>query len=116
LSDLSRDNSIVSRDEKGVLREGITGARVMIFSCSAYRSMCDALFDQFQSGAGIILYRMGEGYARKLIEALPKLGMSADDLIQGLKSLGFLAGWENFRLKLPDLKALPVPSSRAHSS
>ncbi|MDA4111571.1 MAG: hypothetical protein OK439_03470 [Thaumarchaeota archaeon] len=100
MSDLSRENNLVLRDETGVLRESITGARVMIFSCSAYRSMCDALFDQFQSGAGIILYRMGEGYGRKLIQALPKLGMSADDMMQGLKSLGFLAGWGKFQLEV----------------
>ncbi|MDA4130608.1 MAG: hypothetical protein OK457_07540, partial [Thaumarchaeota archaeon] len=81
-------------------RETVTGARVMIFSCSAYRSMCDALFDQFQSGAGIILYRMGEGYAAKLIEALPKLGVSPDDIGQALKSLGFLAGWGKFQFEL----------------
>ena len=62
--------------------------------------MCDALFDQFQSGAGIILYRMGEGYATKLIEAFPRLGMSSADVVQGLKSLGFLAGWGKFHFEL----------------
>ena len=64
--------------------------------------MCDALFEQFQSGAGVILYRMGEGYARKLVEALPRLGISPEEVLQGLKRLGFMAGWGKFQFLVND--------------
>jgi predicted hydrocarbon binding protein len=88
------------RDSDGVLRESMASARVMIMSCSAYRSMCDALFDQFQSGAGVILYRMGEGYAQKLVGAIPKLGMSTEEAIKAFQHLAYLAGWGKLKLRI----------------
>ncbi|MHB8567160.1 MAG: V4R domain-containing protein [Nitrososphaerales archaeon] len=89
-----------------VLRDSITSARVILMSCSAYRSMCEALFDQFQSGAGVILYRMGEGYAKKLLGAVPKLGVERDVIIGGFERLSYLAGWGKLNLRLKkDLSA-----------
>jgi predicted hydrocarbon binding protein len=55
--------------------------------------MCDALYDQFQSGAGIILYRMGEGYGNKLVKSLAKLDLSQEEKIQAFEKLAHLAGW-----------------------
>lgn len=51
---------IVSEDE-GTLREMVTNSRIILFSCPAYRSMCDSLYEQFKSRSGVILFRMGQG-------------------------------------------------------
>ena len=64
MSLFTEDPSKFLTSENGVLRESLTQARVMLFGCSAYPSMCDALYEQFHSGAGVILYRMGEGYGQ----------------------------------------------------
>ncbi|HZW57406.1 MAG TPA: V4R domain-containing protein [Nitrososphaerales archaeon] len=64
--------------------------------------MCDALYDQFQSGAGVILYRMGEGYARKLLGAVPKLGLNTQAVIQGFERLAFLCGWVKLKFRTID--------------
>lgn len=95
------DSELLSRDNI-VLRETITNSRVIIMSCSAYRSMCDALFDQFKSGAGVILYRMGEGYSKKLFGAVPKLGMTNEEVISGFERLAYLAGWGKINLQMID--------------
>lgn len=85
-----------------MLRDNITDARVVVISCAAYRSMCDALFEQFQSGAAVILYRMGEGYARKTFGAFSKIGLGRDDILQGLERLSYMAGWGKMRFHLVD--------------
>lgn len=85
-----------------VLRDTVTESRVVILSCSAYRSMCDELYDRFQSGAGVILYKMGEGYARKMTAALPKLGMNVQDLMTALERLSYMAGWGNMKVRVID--------------
>ena len=64
--------------------------------------MCDELYNQFQSGAGVILYRMGEGYATKMFAAFPKLGSSTDDLLKGLERLSYLAGWGKIKVRVLD--------------
>lgn len=102
LSEQKRDSSSLVNRDNIVLRESITNARVILFSCSAYRSMCDALYDQFQSGAGVILYRMGEGYAKKLLGAIPKLGLNRDEVIEGFEQLSFLAGWGKLNLRIKE--------------
>ena len=91
--------SLLNRNENGILRENFTNARVMVWSCSAYRSMCDALYEQFQSGASVILYRMGEGYARKLVKGIPRLGSSRDEVIESLEKLASLSGWGMMKIK-----------------
>jgi predicted hydrocarbon binding protein len=90
---ISEAEGLLHRDADGVLRENIGNHRVFIFSCSAYRSMCEALYDQFQSGAGIILYRMGEGYGKKLVKGVPQLGLSSEEMIEAFSKLSHLAGW-----------------------
>jgi predicted hydrocarbon binding protein len=100
LADLARDDFLVARDETGVLRDRVTNARVLVLSTSAYRTMCDELFEQFQSGAGVILYRMGEGYARDLTNLLPKLGATPEEVLRGLKRLGYLGGWGKFNFEV----------------
>ena len=102
--EFSEDVGLVHRDEKGVLRDNFSNHRVIIFSCSAYRSMCDALYDQFQSGAAIILYRMGEGYGRKLVQGVPQLGLSRDEMIEAFEKLAHLAGWGKLSVKITDEK------------
>ncbi|SRR5579875_622893 len=97
----SEASGLLTRDNL-VLRDTVTSARVIVMSCSAYRSMCDALFDQFQSGAGVILYRMGEGYSRKLLGAVPKLGVDREQIIKGFERLSYLAGWGKLNLRLRD--------------
>src|ERR1700730_185524 len=92
------------REDRGVLREFLTNSRVMLFGCSAYRSMCDALYEQFQSGAGVILYRMGEGYGRKVAAAIPISEMSREDAIKVFQKLALLAGWGNVKIKILDEK------------
>jgi predicted hydrocarbon binding protein len=62
--------------------------------------MCDELFEQFQSGASVILYRMGEGYAKKVSEAFPKLGLSPEEVMLAVKRLGYIAGWGKFQFDL----------------
>ena len=76
----------------------------MLFGCSAYRSMCDALYEQFQSGAGVILYRMGEGYGRKVAVAIPITEISREDAIKVFQKLALLAGWGNIKIKILDEK------------
>jgi predicted hydrocarbon binding protein len=98
-------SAFLTQEHDGILRENMTRARIMLFSCSAYRSMCDSLFEQFQSGAGIILYRMGQGYARKLGEGISKLELSQDDAIKAYQKLSYLAGWGNVKLKVEDEKS-----------
>jgi predicted hydrocarbon binding protein len=70
--------------------------------------MCDALYDQFQSGAAIILYRMGEGYGRKLVMGLPQLGLSRDEMIQTFQKLAHLAGLGKLSIKTIDQKNAEV--------
>jgi predicted hydrocarbon binding protein len=100
----SGDEAIIHRDEKGILRENFSNRRVIIFSCSAYRSMCDALYEQFQSGAGIILYRMGEGYGSKLVRGLSGLDLSEEEKIQAFEKLAHLAGWGKLAIKVDEDK------------
>src|ERR1700719_1028544 len=92
------------REDHGVLREFLTNSRVMLFGCSAYRSMCDGLYEQFQSGAGVILYRMGEGYGRKVASSIPIADMSREDAIKVFQKLALLAGWGNIKIKILDEK------------
>jgi len=103
---INEDQAGFLREERGVLRESVTNARVMIFSCSAYRSMCDALYDQFLSGASVILYRAGEGYAKKLLSAVPKLGLGREETIKTLQHIAYLSGWGNMKLRSLDQKTL----------
>jgi len=84
------DLGLLHRGENGVLRDNFSNRRIIIFSCSAYRSMCDSLYDQFQSGAGVILYRMGEGYGRKLVKGFPQLGLSREEMVDALCKLSHL--------------------------
>ena len=88
----------------GVLRESITNSRIVIFGCAAYRSMCDSLFEQFQSGSSVILYRMGQGYARKLVETVSKLNLQQEEAIKVYEKLSYLAGWGNVKIKTIDEK------------
>ncbi len=90
--------------ENGVLRESLTHARVMLFSCSAYRSMCDALYEQFQSGAGVILYRMGEGYGRKVASTVPMGDMTREEAVKVFQRVALLAGWGNIKIQIVDEK------------
>jgi predicted hydrocarbon binding protein len=91
-------------ENKGVLRESVTNSRIMIFSCAAYRSMCNSLFDQFQSGWGIILYRMGQGYAEKLVEGISELNLSREEAIEMYQGLAWFAGWGDVKIKIEDEK------------
>jgi predicted hydrocarbon binding protein len=100
----SEDVGLLHRDEKGVLRDNFSNRRVIIFSCSAYRSMCDALYDQFQSGAAVILYRMGEGYGRKLVKGVPQLGLSREEMIEAFEKLAHSAGWGKISIKITEEK------------
>ncbi|MHB8565520.1 MAG: V4R domain-containing protein [Nitrososphaerales archaeon] len=93
---------LISRDGKDLLRDSITNSRVVVMGCSGYRSLCDALYEQFQSGSSVILYRMGEGYARNLLSAVPKLGMNTEQVIHGFERLAFLAGWGKINLRIID--------------
>ena len=95
---------LLHRDEKGILRDNFSNSRVIVFSCSAYRSMCDALYDQFQSGAGIILYRMGEGYGKKLVKGIPSLGLSREEMLRALEKIAYLAGWGKIVLSVENPK------------
>jgi predicted hydrocarbon binding protein len=101
---LSESESEFIRQDHGVLRESLTDSRVMLLGCSAYRSMCDALYEQFQSGGGVILYRMGEGYGRKLASSIPLADMSREDAIQVFQKLALLAGWGDIKIKILDQK------------
>jgi predicted hydrocarbon binding protein len=98
----SADLGLLHRDEKGELRDSFSNRRVIIFSCSAYRAMCDSLYDQFQSGAGVILYRMGEGYGRKLVKGMPELGLSKEDMVDALSKLSYVAGWGKLTIKVSE--------------
>ena len=100
--DISESGSRFVIDDNGVLRENITNSRVLIFSCGAYRSMCDALFEQFQSGSGVILYRMGQGYARKLVDGIVKLNLPMEEAIKVYQKLSYLAGWGKVKIKIED--------------
>ena len=88
---------MLTHEQGGILRDALTGSRVMIFSCSAYRSMCDTLFDRFKSGAGTILYGMGEGYGQKLFVSMQKFELQRDEAIEALQALADAAGWGTFR-------------------
>jgi predicted hydrocarbon binding protein len=99
---ISDDAGLIYRDEAGVLRDNFSTRRVIIFSCSAYRSMCDSLYDQFQSGAGIILYKMGEGYGRKLVKGVVQLDLSQNEVIEAFEKLSHLAGWGKIMIKIND--------------
>ena len=96
------DLGLLHRGENGVLRDNFSNRRIIIFSCSAYRSMCDSLYDQFQSGAGVILYRMGEGYGRKLVKGFPQLGLSREEMVDALCKLYHLAGWGKLTINVSD--------------
>jgi predicted hydrocarbon binding protein len=96
------DLGLLHRDENGVLRDNLSNRRVIILSCSAYRAMCDSLYDQFQSGAGVILYRMGEGYGRKLVNGVPQLGMSKEEMVDALAKLSYLAGWGKLTINISE--------------
>lgn len=95
-------SSFFTQESDGVLRESVTSSRVIVFSCAAYRSMCDSLFEQFKSGAGIILYRMGQGYARKLFEGITKLELSMEESIKVYQRLSYVAGWGNVKILVED--------------
>lgn len=97
---ISEAEGLLHRDANGVLRENLSNHRVFIFSCSAYRSMCEALYEQFQSGAGIILYRMGEGYGTKLVKGVPQLALSKEEMIEAFSKLSHLAGWGKIVINL----------------
>ena len=86
--------------EDGILREAVTNSRIILFSCSAYRSMCDSLFEQFQTGSGIILYRMGQGYARKLTDGVTSLNLPREEAIEVYQKLSYHAGWGKVKLKV----------------
>jgi predicted hydrocarbon binding protein len=96
----SEDAGLIHRDEKGILRDNFSDRRVIIFSCSAYRSMCDSLYDQFQSGASIILYKMGEGYGCKLVKGLAKLNLPMSDSLGAFQKLSHSAGWGKISIKI----------------
>ena len=100
VKNLSGDNGLLHRDEKGDLRDNLSNRRVIIFSCSAYRSMCDALFEQFQSGATVILYRMGEGYGKRLVKGVSQLGQAQEEKLDTFHKLAFLAGWGKINIKV----------------
>ncbi len=102
---VDKANNDLTAPIDGVIREAYTAARVMIWSCSAYRSMCDALYDQFQSGAGVILYRMGEGYGAKLSKAIPTLILSPEMVIQVFEKATSSAGWGKLQLKMADKRS-----------
>ncbi len=99
---LTEQNEITLREQDGVLRESLLNSRIMVFSCSAYRSMCDELYEQFQSGASVILYRMGKGFARKLSAAIPKLGGTKQSAIDGFVQLAKMAGWGDIHCRILD--------------
>lgn len=96
----SEEAGSIHRDEKGILRDNFSERRVIIFSCSAYRSMCDSLYDQFQSGASIILYKMGEGYGRKLLKGVAKLDLRLDELVEAFQKLSHSSGWGKISIKI----------------
>jgi predicted hydrocarbon binding protein len=102
LEKLFETKSVLNQEVEGELRDTLTGARVMIFSCSAYRSMCDTLFDRFESAAGTILYGMGQGYGSKLFRSISKLGLSSEDVIEALSKLASGAGWGILSVKIVD--------------
>jgi len=62
--------------------------------------MCDSLFEQFQSGSGVILYRMGQEYARKLVEGVAKLNLSPNEAIKVYRRLALLAGCGNVKINV----------------
>jgi predicted hydrocarbon binding protein len=95
-------NPIILSEQNGVLMETVLNSRVMLFSCSAYRAMCDELYDQFQSGASVILYRMGKGYARKLSAAIPKFGSTKEGAISGFEQIAKIAGWGEMHCRVVD--------------
>jgi predicted hydrocarbon binding protein len=95
-------SSIFVQENDGVIRESVTNSRIIVFAAAAYRSMCDSLFEQFQSGAGIILYRMGQGYARRLVEGIEKLELSTDEAIKVYQRLCYVAGWGNVKIFIED--------------
>ncbi|MGI0080906.1 MAG: V4R domain-containing protein [Nitrososphaerales archaeon] len=97
---LKEADQITLGEQEGVLREGLLNSRVMVFSCAAYRSMCDELYEQFQSGASVILYRMGKGYARKLVAVTPKFGSTGESAIDGFIRLARLSGWGDIHCKI----------------
>ena len=45
---------------------------------------------------------MGEGYARKLLGAIPKLGLNTEEVIGGFESLAFLCGWGKLKFRSID--------------
>jgi len=99
-SRLSEDIGLLARDEAGVLRDTITNARVLVISAAGYRAMADSLFDHFSSGAGVILLRMGEGYARKVLGSFSSVEEPQQQLIEGFQQLAFLAGWGKVNLRI----------------
>lgn len=64
--------------------------------------MCDSLYEQFQSGAGLILYRMGEGYGKKLLKGIPELRLSKGEIVDSLTKLSRLAGWGKLTIKIAE--------------
>jgi hypothetical protein len=91
-----------SAAERGELRDTLTGSRIMIFSCSAYRAMCDHLFERFKSAAGTILYGMGEGYGEKLFRSISKFQLRREEAVVALSSLAEAAGWGLLNVKVID--------------
>ncbi len=98
----SNEFNLVFRDKDGTLREKTTNAHVFVFSRSAFRSMCDLLYERFQTGASVILYDMGEGYGKKLSNGLMKRGLNAERTLKAIEDLAYSAGWGKFRLKVQD--------------
>lgn len=109
----SKISALITEEPNGILRESMTNSRIILFSCSAYRSMCDSLFEQFQSGSGIILYRMGQGYARKLVEGVSNLNFPLEDTIKIYQKLSLAAGWGNVKIKVIEGQ---VPECTLHHS
>ena len=97
---LKETDEVTLKEQDGIVRENLLNSRILIFSCSAYRSMCDELYEQFQSGASVILYRMGKGYARKLAAAIPKLGSTEQSAIDGFVHLARLSGWGEIHCRI----------------
>jgi len=102
--ELARESGalLIKSEDDGTLREVVTNSRIILFSCPAYRSMCDALYEQFKSGSGIILFRMGQGYARKLTEGISKLNLTIEEAIKVYEKLSFMAVWGTVKILIED--------------
>lgn len=64
--------------------------------------MCDTLFERFRSGAGTILYAMGEGYWKKLFLSFSEYELHRDETIAALTALADIAGWGTLSVNVID--------------